>query len=541
MEKKVISVGQEATEKFLRGVKVIDELVGGTIGPFGRNRIIYRKYASPLVTNDGVTIARHTYLDDEIEDLAAQTLVEIAMKTNDVAGDGTTSAVVEAATLITSSIERIKQSGAAKDFGGGGLSAMQLAREIRAEMPKALALLETQKRDLTDKDLDSVIATSLENLEYGKKLGELLREVGQNGYVSVEDNWATKYGIDTEITKGMRFLGTYATPYLATSSDQKDAVWENTLVLVTNQYVESIRLLAELLKEMKTAGKTRLVIIGGFSEGAAAFSRETVRAISASMQEAAKGTEIVQVLAIKAPTLTSAELEDVAVFCNAKFIDKNLGMELSDVRLVHLGSANKVVADQDEVNIIEGAGDPTQRIQVLKEQIDREKDAMFEEKTKRRIASLAAGVGIIRVGAATEQERTYLKHKLEDAVNAAKAAMEEGVVDGGGLALKKVAEEFGKEHILYAALMAPYNRIRDNAGFDLEIGPEVLDAYKVVRVGFENACSAATALITCDGGISVRRQTLFDMWEKKMVSRDDEDDFRDGSNQDRGRRSRNLD
>jgi len=338
----------------------------------------------------------------------------------------------------------------------------------------------------------------------------------------------------------MRFLGTYATPYLAQSSDQKEALWNDTLVLVTNQHVETISVFKELLSEMKAAGKLRLVIIGGFSEGAAGFSREVVSAIAQSMQAAAKGAEVIQILAVKAPSLTSVELEDVAVYCNAKFIDKALGMELRDVRMVHLGHATKIAVDEDDVTVVGGAGDPTQRIAVLKEQIEREKDAMFEEKTKRRIASLSSGVGIIRVGAATEQERTYLKHKLEDAVNAAKAAMEEGTVQGGGLALKYVAEALGREHILYEALMAPYKRIQDNAGFVVEIDDTVLDSYKVVRVGFENACSAAAALITCDAGIAVRRQTLFDIWEQKMVTRDEHNDFRDDENQDLARSSRRI-
>lgn len=540
MEKKIIAVGDSAVEKFLRGVKVIDELVGGTIGPFGRNRIIYRKYGSPMVTNDGVTIARHTYLDDEIEDLAAQTLVEAALKTNDRAGDGTTSCVVETSALITSSFKRLTDANKTADFGGTRLSPMQLAREIRAAAPTALALLEEQKRDLSDEDLNNVIATSLENIEYSKTLADLLRTVGKDGYISVEDNWATKYGIDTEVTNGMRFLGSYASPYLAQSSDQKEAVWNDTYVLVTNQHVESVVVFQELWKEMKAAGKTRLVIIGGFSEGPTGFSRPVVTAIANSMQAAAQGAEVIQILAVKAPSLTSAELEDVAVFCNAKFIDKQLGMELKDVRLIHLGHANKIAADEDDVTIIEGAGDPTQRIEVLKEQIEREKDAMFEEKTKRRIASLSSGVGVIRVGAATEQERTYLKHKLEDAVNAAKAAMEEGVVEGGGIALQRVAEALGKEHILYDALMAPFIRIRENAGGSIEMTSDVIDAYKVVRVGLENACSAAAALITCDGGIAVRRQHLLDVFERKLISRDEYADFRDDENQDLARRSRKL-
>jgi chaperonin GroEL len=540
MQKKIIEIGSKAVDKFITGIRKMDALVGGTIGPAGRNRIIYRNYRAPLVTNDGVTIARHAYLEDEMEDLAAQTLVEIALKTNDRAGDGTTSCIVEACALVESGLKKIAKANKHSALGGGRMSEMQFARDVRKALPEALAILEKQRADLAEDDLYNVISTSLENMEFSKTLAELVQQVGKDGYIAVEDNWATKYGIDTEVSKGMRFRGSYASPYLTSSEDQKEAIWADTAVLVTNQHLESISQIQKVLKVMQDPnqhkGARRLVIIGGFSEGASPFSKHVIATIATSMQAAMKGADIVQVLLVKAPTLTSEELEDVAVYCNAKFIDKNLDMQLEDVEMVHLGSAKKIVADEDDVTIVEGAGDPTQRIEMLKEQNEREKDQMFEEKMKRRIASLSSGVGIIRVGAFTESERTYMKHKIEDAVNAAKAAMEEGVVQGGGLALKFVADSLGENHILYDALMAPFRRIRENAGVDdMEVGPEVLDSYKVVRVGLENACSAAALLITCDAGIAERRQTLFDMWEKKMVNRDEKNDFRDAENQDYGR------
>lgn len=540
MEDKIVEVGSHVVQKFIDGVNVIDNLVGGTLGPAGRNRIIYRKYAAPEVTNDGVTIARNAYLKDEIEDLAAQTLVEIAMKTNDQAGDGTTTSIVIGAQIVRTCMEKLKE--AEKKTGGFTASEINpagLSREIRAATPEIVKMIEEEKQELTDERLDDVISTSLENLEYGKTLGELFRTIGKDGYVSVEDNWGTKYGIETETTTGMRFYGTYASPYLATEHNQKEAMWENTYVLVTNHRIEMPTALSNLIKEMQTAGKNRLVIIGGHSENTNPYSKEFIAGCARVMEAAAQGNpKIIQILAVKAPTLTSAELEDVAVFCNAKFIDKALGMELQQVGMVHLGQAQKIVVDEDDVNIVGGAGDTTQRIEVLKEQVDREKDAMFKEKTLRRIASLAAGVGIIRVGAATEQERTYLKRKLEDAKCAAKAAMEEGVVRGGGLVLKKIAEQLGKEHILYEALMAPYARICANAGVtEMEIPENVVDAHKVVRLAFANAASAAGTLITCDGAIAVRRLTLFDYFEKKLGKlRADADDFRDDENLDKGRR-----
>ena len=537
MEEKIIALGEDATKRFLEGINIMDVLVGGTLGPYGMNRIIHRKYRSPLITNDGVTIARNVYLKDEIADLAAQTLVEIAMKTNDTAGDGTTTSIVIASELIRDSMKTIADSSKSAAFGIKGKNAMQVSRDIYAALPEVFSLLEKQKHILEGDEIDDVISTSLENLEYGKTLGVLIRDVGIDGYVSVEDNWGTKYGIETETTKGMRFLGTYASPYLANERNAKEAVWEDTYVLVTNEKIETPVVLKSLIQEMQVAKKRRLVIIGGFSESTSPFSKEFISGLAQVMNEAAKGNpEMIQILAVKTPTLTSDELEDVATFLDGTFYDKNLGRKIEDARMIHLGFAKKFVVGEDDVNIIGGKGDPTIRIGVLKEQVELEKDPMFKEKLLRRIASLSSGVGIIRVGAPTEQERTYLKYKLEDAVNAAKAALEEGIVPGGGLALKSVAEALGEKNLLYKALMAPYERIQNNAPEAFEIGESIKDPYKVVRLALTNAVSAAAQLISSNGAIATRRLTVLDYFEKKLGKINPAtDDFRDIENQDQGR------
>lgn len=537
MEVKIIGAGPKVVDRFLHGVRVVNEMVGGTLGPAGRNRIIYRKYRSPLVTNDGVTIARHMYLEDEVADLAAQTLVEIAMKTNQMVGDGTTGSIVIASKLIETCFKKIKETEGTAHFGGASLNPMQMAREIQKELPRVLELLKKLSRELDGTMLDDVIATSLENLEYGEKLGMLMREVGPDGYVSTEDNWATKYGVDTELTKGMRFLGTYASPYLTNDErSQKEAIFEDALVLVTNEKIESAVVLKSLFEDMKREKKLKLVIIGGHSENTNPYSKEFITQLAKATQASLQNPGgIIQVLAVKAPTLTSAELEDVAAFCNALFFDKNLDHQIKNAVVANLGSAKKIVVDENDVHILGGGGLPEERIKILKEQMEIEKDTMFKEKLKRRIASLSAGVGIIRVGAATEQERTYLKHKLEDAVNAARAAMEEGIVRGGGLALKAVAEELGKESVLYEALMAPYERIRENAGGELEVAENIVDPHKVIRLALTNAVSAGATLITCDGAIADRRLSVWDYFEKKLGKLNPAtDDFRDEENQDLG-------
>lgn len=543
---KVIEHGEAAVEKFIRGIKVVDQMVGDTLGPAGRNRIIARKYRSPIVTNDGVTVARNIVLDDEMEDMAAQVLVEIAMKTNETVGDGTTTSVVAGAGLALGTFERLKKDNEFSAMNGGNISPITYAKEIWKQLPVALELLSSQRIEVEGDLLDKVIATSLENLEYGKILGDVFRQIGPDGYISTEDNWGTKYGIDTEVITGMRFLGTYASAYLANGKNKKEACWEDALVLVTNERIDSMRTFKSVFEEMKKADKKKLVVIGGYSENTNPFSTEVISNISRAIQAAAAGgvpkpdgsvMEVFEVLLVKAPTLRSEELQDVAVFCDAHFFDAKLKDSIRNCKFDQFGSVRKIVVNEDDVNIIGGRGNTAERIELLKKQMDDEKDPMFAEKTKRRIASLAAGMAIIRVGAPTEQERTYLKYKLEDAVNAAKAAMEEGVVPGAGIALKNVADELGEDNILYPALIAPYERIRANAGVeDMEVPDTIVDPHKVVRLALTNACSAAAALISADGGISDRRETLFDSFANKMTKMNVvKDDFRDDENQDLGR------
>lgn len=542
MYKKIVESGVKTQEKFLRGVEVVDKIVGDTLGPAGRNRIIQQKYKAPWIINDGAEIARRIVLEDPVEDLAAQTIIEVSMKTAEQAGDGTTTSVVLASALVKKCLGILAKEGKKSILEGGvRTNPMKLWKQIQEEKDKAVELLKASAKELKDKDLEKVISTSLENMEYGKTLANLLREIGIDGYISVEDNWATKYGITTEITSGMRFLGTYASPYLATSSNKKEAIYENADVLVTNHRIETLQSLKDLIMKMRELGKKRLVIIGGYSEGENPFSEEFIRMASNAINAVAQGMpNVFELYAIKAPSLTSAELEDVSAFCDAKFYDKKLGMELKDIQIQDLGHAEKISVDESDVNILHGRGNTDARIKVLKEQLELEKDVMFKEKLKRRIAGLSKGVGIIRVGALTESERSYLKEKLKDAVSAAKVAMQEGYVKGGGLSFIDVAKKLGKESLLYDVLHAPNERIKQNAGEDIEIPATVINPLKVDRLALENACSGAGMLITSDGAIAEQKLTYNDYLEKafsKAIPRDDRDDWRDDENQDPGRGS----
>lgn len=539
MWKKIVEAGPSVQEKFLRGVEVVNKMVGGTLGPAGRNRIIQVKYKAPWIINDGAEIARRIVLDDPIEDLAAQTIIEISMKTAEQAGDGTTTSVVIASELVRICMKKIKEESNRSEFEHGGIrtNPMVLWQQIRTESAKAIESLRNMAKPVKDKDLDNIISTSLENLEYGKTLGDLIRKIGKDGYISVEDNWATKYGVETEVIQGMKFLGSYASSYLTNSSSQKEALWEDTHVLVTNHKLESTQPLATLIKTFREKGHRRLVIIGGYSEGSDPFGGKFIEGVSKAVElSQMPNADNTLVLAIKAPSLTSEELHDVAIFCGATFIDKKIGIELPAVELKHLGYAKKVSATEDEVNMMGGSGGTKERVEVLKEQVTLEKDQMFKEKLLRRIANLTSGQGVIRVGAKTETERSYLKEKLKDAVSSAKVALEEGFVPGGGISFKKVAEELGKDSILYQALLAPYQRIQDNAG-GIAISKTIINPLKVDRLALENACSGAGMLITSDGAIAEEKMTYGDYLEKvfqKAIPKDN-DDWRADENQDYGR------
>jgi len=551
MWKKIIVNGVEAQKKFLKGIEVVDKMVGDTLGPSGRNRLLPMKYKSPWVINDGMEIARRIVLDDPIEDLAAQTIIEVSQRTAEQAGDGTTGSVVIASEIARHCLGKMIKEGNEPTFLGSSKSnPMQMWRDIQSEKDKAVEILKTKfSKELKDKDLDNIISTSLENLEYGQTLGKLLREIGIDGYVSVEDNWATKYGITTEMTTGMRFLGKMASPYLANTSNGKEAIWEESHILVTNHKIEHENEIKPLLEDLIKNNIRKVIIISGYSEGESGYSKRVIEmlareCVASRMQKEGKITSnnpLFEILAIKAPSLTSSELEDVSTFVGATFIDKNLGIQMQSVRTESLGFAKKISVTEDEVNLIGGKGDVKDRIEVLKKQIELEKDVMFQEKLKRRVASLASGVGIIRVGAQTESERAYLKEKLKDAVSAAKVAQQEGYVKGGGQTLAEIAKILGKDSILYTALKAPFERIQKNAGVVLDIPKTVVDPTKVIRLALENACSGAGMLITSDGAIADQKLTYGDFLEKAlskhMSALESTDDWRDESNRDLGRGS----
>lgn len=534
-QQRVIKIGAEARKGLTRGALTVGEAVGMSLGWGGRNAIIKEAYSAPKVTNDGVTIARNIVLKDEIEDLGAQMIVEAAMKTNSRVGDGTTTTTVIACEIIKDVSKKIEvEDGNAKASGlSGGADVVGIAREILDTKDKVIEKLKSKAKELKKGDLKNIIATSLGKVypEYVDSLTEAINTVGKDGYISIEDNWSTQYGVDSTISEGMRFRGSYATPFMVTNKN-KEAILEDVKVLVTNHRIESLVVIQELLQEMNQRKIKKLVII---AEG---YSAGVIRVLMSATEAARSGDpRFVNFIAVKAPSLTTEQFYDVVAYTGGKFFDKNTSQDSTVItaKVDDLGYVKKVIVDEDDTRLIEGKGDVKARIQQLKHEMETEKDPSFKEQTKRRIGALASGFVIIRIGASTEPERRYIKDKMEDAKNAAKAALDEGYIQGGGVPLVEIAEELGEKNVLYNALKSPYERIKSNAGgIDMKVPANIIDPVKVTRLAVENACSVAAQLITSEVAITDKDKSLVDELQRAVGRKEDDSDFRSPENEDVG-------
>lgn len=537
----VYAHGTKGRKKLLKGALEVGKLVGMSFGPFGRNAIIKTKYSAPNITNDGVSIAREIMLEDDIEDLGAQALIEGSMKTDERAGDGTTGTVILATKALSDYAQKIededkKQNGIMPTTDNLEVSTAnvnKMAREILDTGKEVVEKLKEMARPIKKDELRNVIATSLGTIfpEYVDVIAETVQDVGKDGLISVDDNWRTRYGIEVEKADGMKFLGTYVTPYMVTNNN-KESVYEDVPVLVCNFDISTLTVFlrnaqspTSVWSDFHAKGVRKIALVLNKAE------TPLVTALAKQCLQARSGnTSMIDYLVIKAPSLTSQQLEDVAVYCGAKFFDKNTGVELKTAQMSDFGFAKKIVVNEDEVNIVGGAGTKklvAERVELIKNQIETEKDPAFKKQTERRLGSLQAAFAVIRVGASTEMERVIVKKKIEDAVRAAKCALEEGVLPGGGQALKKIAEDLGEKHPLYGTFMEPYNQIQKTAGGSLKIPPTILDPLKVIRIQVEVALSVAASLITAEVGIAEKKKDLVDELNKKLYPREwGEENFR---------------
>ena len=527
MAKQVIFDEQVRTA-LRRGVDIVADAVKVTLGPKGRNVALSKSWGGPTITNDGVSIAKEISLADKFEDMGASIVKEVATKTNDKAGDGTTTAVVLTQAIVREGLKRTAL----------GANAMRVRHGIEAAAKDAVEELKKMAKPIDGKeDIRQVATISAESEELGKTIADTVEKVGKDGVVTVEESQSI--GIESDFVDGMEFDKGYVSAYLVTNPERMEAVVKDAPILITDKKISTIKEILPLLEKVAQAGKKELVIIADDVDG---------EALATFILNKLKG--VFNILAVKAPGYGDRKKEmlaDIAITVGGQVVSEDLGLKLENAELNVLGQASRVVATKDSTVIVGGKGkkaDIAARVSSLKKQVQNSDSKFDKEKLEERIAKLSGGVAVLRVGAATETEMKYLKDKIEDAVNATKAAIAEGIVPGGGVALAKVAwklaskAEEKKSHdefavgyrVLVSALQAPLLQIVQNAGredgavilqqvvtaksgmkgFDAASDVMVDDMYeagiidpvKVARSGVENAASAAAVLLTTEAAVA---------------------------------------
>ncbi len=515
---KQIIYGEDARKKLKAGVDKLANAVRVTLGPKGRNVILEEGFGSPTITNDGVTIAKKIELEDKLEQAGAEIVKEVATKANDMAGDGTTTATVLAQALIAEGLKNVT----------AGANPLALRRGLEKAKNEVVAFLKTAAKQISSQEEMVQVATiSAEDPELGILIAQVMEEIGKDGVITVEESQA--FGIQKEIVKGLQFDRGYISPYMITNPERMEAIIEDPYILVVDKKISSIQEMLPVLEAVAKQGKKEIVIIADDVDG---------DALATLVVNKLRG--ILNVLAVKAPGFGDRKkdlLGDIATVTGAQVIAEELGLKLDKVDVSQLGSARRVVATKDNTTIVEGKGSKEAieaRISQIKAALQETTSEFDKEKLQERLAKLAGGVAVIKVGAATEVEQKARQHKTEDAVAATKAAVEEGIVAGGGVVLLRAAkglqlveltdpEERLGVKILMRVLEEPIRQIAQNAGKDGSVvaaevakgegafgynaatdayedllAAGVVDPVKVVRIALENAVSAAAMLLTME-------------------------------------------
>lgn len=491
--------GDKAREKLRTGMDTMVDIVKSTLGSHGRNVLIDDRARTPRITNDGFYIAREIILEDEIENLGAQAIVNTAKQTNRMVGDGTSTTMVLAQAIINKVFKRMGDEGMAIDRAKS-VNVRDIYNQIHESEEKVVEELKKMAKPIkTQEDLEKVAIVAMGQEKMGKIVAEMRHKFGREGHINIEDayGWETK----TQTIQGMKFVGTYLTEALADERGQ--CIIHDPVILITNREIELVPELQEAARfVLEKAKKNQMVVITGH------YAKQIQTFVNINL---VRGFRCV---AIKAPALGPAQFEDIAVFTGGTFYDVEKGEDFNKAerRIEEFGRAKKIMVDKDNVFIMEGKGNKNeieQRIKDLKVEKEEKRIAdPFKKKIEQRIASLSGGIGQIEVGSRSDADRSYLHDKVEDTDFACKAAQEEGVVPGGGLALKGISEKMDKDDILKGAIEEPYEQIQRNAGGDLKIGPEILDPLKVVRTSLENACAFAAAFITVDSAVAWPQRLL---------------------------------
>ena len=508
----IVAIGKEAKDKLKKGIDTVADIIGATLGPAGRNCVLEYGDKTPRIVNDGMSIAQSILLEDEIENQGAQVLIDVAMKTSAMVGDGTTTSVILARAIINEAKKRLPD----KVLGVNSANAMEVKREIEKACQEAVEQIKKASVSIKDKtDIEKVATIAMESEPIGKIIAETVNKVGKDGYIMVESGFKDKP--EYEVINGMKFIGSYISDLLITDKSKREAVFNDVAVLSTNLDITSAPELDKMVKII--AGdlkKYNFVIISPNFEGTIITPSIIETTLKAPMMKVP-----FRILGIKVPTLDNEQIEDIAVATGGVFISKESGKELSEVEAADFGLARKVITNEDDTIIIGGGGtkeEIAERVKTLKENIKIEKTDHFQKVISQRIASLSSGVGLIKVGSKTDVERNYIRLKVQNAVNSARAAMEEGVVQGGGLTLKKIAETLPKS-ILTEPLKTPFKQIQENAGGNLEIGKDIIDPAKVQRVALENACSMAGLLITTESVVCFEKKPFEQEITRLMMER----------------------
>lgn len=538
---KVILRGEKAREKLLAGIDQVVDTINITLGPFGRNVIMARPYRVPRITNDGWNIAKNILpLKDEFQNLGAESIVDSATKTNEMVGDGTTGTMVLAQAIIKKVFETMKVDKNIVTLGdSSSTNVMDIRRQIRETAEVVVQRLKDTANEIKNhEELEMVATISVEDNYWGKIIADMIKKVGVDGFISVEESMG--YEHEYELVDGMNFSGKYSAPFLISEKSTKKCIVNEALLVITNyefrNFQQMVPLMVECLKnkEIDPSGKPvykpiRQIVIIAYK-----YSKEFLYGVHSNMvtdkvRAADNSYGNFNIIALKAPSLTENELEDVAIYSGSKFFDSTKGMKVENIKLEDFGNADRVTATRDNIVIFKGSGSKEkvkERIKEIQEQIKMTKDQMFRMKKERRVAALSGGVGKIGVGAKSDQDRVYLKLKIEDAVNATRAALQEGIVKGGGLALKEIADSLPEDNILKEPLQSPYNQIQENAGGKLEIKDDIFDPVKVVKAIVDNACAFAGTFITAGAAIIERELNLSEIkkfFESKPLPRVEDD------------------
>ncbi|MBC1489414.1 chaperonin GroEL [Listeria sp. FSL L7-1485] len=517
---KDIKFSEDARRAMLRGVDQLANAVKVTLGPKGRNVVLEKKFGSPLITNDGVTIAKEIELEDPFENMGAKLVSEVASKTNDVAGDGTTTATVLAQAMIQEGLKNVT----------AGANPVGVRRGIEKAVATAIEELKAISKPIEGKEsIAQVAAISSGDEEVGKLIAEAMERVGNDGVITIEESKG--FATELDVVEGMQFDRGYTSPYMVTDSDKMEAVLEKPYILITDKKINNIQEILPVLEQVVQQGRPMLII----AEDVEGEAQATL------VLNKLRGT--FNVVAVKAPGFgdrRKAMLEDVAILTGGQVITEDLGLELKTASIEQLGTANKVVVTKDDTTIVEGAGDSTQisaRVNQIRAQMEETTSEFDKEKLQERLAKLAGGVAVVKVGAATETELKERKLRIEDALNSTRAAVEEGIVAGGGTALvniyNKVAEleaegdvETGI-NIVLRSLEEPVRQIAHNAGLEGSVIVErlkneavgigfnaangewvnmieagIVDPTKVTRSALQNASSVAALLLTTEAVVA---------------------------------------